>query len=74
VIEFEYGTNGDGYWVYEHMVLQVEDCMDCLTVLYPEHDLVTHLVNILLMTFILVVVVVAVLLPSSASSEHALKL
>ena len=38
VIEFEYGANGDGYWVYEHMVLQVEDCVDCLTVLYPEHD------------------------------------
>ena len=24
--------------MYEHMVLQVEDCVDCLTVLYPEHD------------------------------------
>ncbi len=34
VIKFEYCANGDGYWVYEHMVLQVEDCVDCLTVLY----------------------------------------
>jgi hypothetical protein len=38
VVEFEYGANAEGYWVYEHMVLQVEDCVDCLKVLYPEHD------------------------------------
>jgi hypothetical protein len=37
-VEFEYGANAEGYWVYEHMVLQVEDCVDCLKVLYPEHD------------------------------------
>jgi hypothetical protein len=30
VFEFEYGANGKGYWVYEHMVLQLEDCIDCL--------------------------------------------
>jgi hypothetical protein len=24
--------------VYEHMVLQLEDCVDCLKVLYPEID------------------------------------
>ena len=35
---FEYGANGKGYWVYEHMVLQLEDCTDCLAVLYPEYD------------------------------------
>jgi hypothetical protein len=35
VLEFEYGANAEGYWVYEHMVLQVEDCVDCLKVLYP---------------------------------------
>jgi hypothetical protein len=40
VIKFEYDANGDGYWVYEHMVLQVEDYVDCFTVsvMYPEHD------------------------------------
>jgi hypothetical protein len=40
VIKFEYDANGDGYWVYAHMVLQVEDCVDCFTVsvFYPEHD------------------------------------
>ena len=31
VLEFEYGANAEGYWVYEHMVLQLEDCVDCLT-------------------------------------------
>jgi hypothetical protein len=37
VFEFECGANGEGYWVYEHMVLQLEDCIDCLKVLYPQH-------------------------------------
>jgi hypothetical protein len=38
ILEFEYGASGEGYWVYEHMVLQLEDCTDCLKVLYPEHE------------------------------------
>jgi hypothetical protein len=38
VLEFEYGANAEGYWVYEHMVLQLEDCVDCLKVLCPEID------------------------------------
>ena len=25
----------EGYWTYEHLVIQLEDCMDILTVLYP---------------------------------------
>ena len=25
-----YGTGKDGYWTYRHMVLQIEDCTDCL--------------------------------------------
>jgi hypothetical protein len=37
--EFEYGAKGEGYWSYEHMVIQLEDCIDCLKVLYPN----THL-------------------------------
>jgi hypothetical protein len=35
---FEYGANGKGYWVYEHMVLQLEDCTDAHTVSYLEYD------------------------------------
>jgi hypothetical protein len=38
VVEFEYGSNNDGYWSYEHMVLQLEDCVDCLQVLAPQFD------------------------------------
>ena len=30
-----YGAGKDGYWTYRHMVLQIEDCVDCLKFLYP---------------------------------------
>lgn len=33
VTEFEYGVSGQGYWDYNHMVLQLEDCIDVLHVL-----------------------------------------
>jgi hypothetical protein len=33
--EFEYGASNEGYWCYEHMVLQFKDVVDCLTVLFP---------------------------------------
>jgi hypothetical protein len=32
---FELGTNNEGYWGYNHMVLQLEDCADCLKAVYP---------------------------------------
>ena len=35
-IEFEYGYQKEGYWTYEHFVLQCEDVADCLEVLYPD--------------------------------------
>jgi hypothetical protein len=38
VVEFEYGINTEGYWTYDHMVLQMEDCADVLNVLHPEYD------------------------------------
>jgi hypothetical protein len=38
--EFEYGSKGEGYWSYEHMVIQLEDCIHCLKVLYPQYDFV----------------------------------
>ena len=31
--KFEYGANKDGYWTYEDMVLQLEDCVDVLKAL-----------------------------------------
>jgi hypothetical protein len=38
VFEFEYGIAGQGYWDYNHMALQLEDCADVLKALYPEYD------------------------------------
>jgi hypothetical protein len=38
VLEFECGINAQGYWSYEHMVMQLEGCIDYLTVLYPHID------------------------------------
>jgi hypothetical protein len=37
---FEYGADQDGYWNYQHMVLQLEDCDDVITNLYPQYDFV----------------------------------
>jgi hypothetical protein len=34
VTEFEYGVSGQGYWDYNHMVLQMEDCIDVLHMLH----------------------------------------
>jgi hypothetical protein len=39
----DYGAGKDGYWTYKHMVLQIEDCVDCLTYLYPDLDYVFEL-------------------------------
>ena len=33
--ELEYGTQMEGYWTYDRMILQLEDCIDCLAVLFP---------------------------------------
>ena len=38
VREFEYGANSDGYWTYQHMVLQLEDYVDVLNTLHPQYD------------------------------------
>ena len=37
---FDYGENKDGYWDYNHMVLQFEDVIDCLKVLHPQFHFV----------------------------------
>jgi hypothetical protein len=38
VLEFEYGASAEGYWTYDSMVLQLEDCADILKTLYPQYD------------------------------------
>jgi hypothetical protein len=35
---FEYGADSDGYWNYNHMVMQLEDCVDVLQQVYPQYD------------------------------------
>ena len=37
---FDYGINQEGYWSYNHMITQLEDCIDCLKVLYGGYDYV----------------------------------
>ena len=38
--ELEYGKDLGGYWSYESMVIQLEDCVDCMKALYPDHDII----------------------------------
>jgi hypothetical protein len=38
VREFECEANNEGYWSYECMVLQMEDWLDVLRVLYLEYE------------------------------------
>ena len=40
IIYFEYGhgVGKEGYWTYDHMALQFEDCVDCVQALYPDYD------------------------------------
>ena len=34
-IMFKYRKEKAGYWGYNHMVVQLEDCADCLRILFP---------------------------------------
>ncbi len=38
--EFKFGSKGEGYCSYKHMVIQLEDCIDYLKVLYPQYEFV----------------------------------
>ena len=38
VVYFELGANNEGYWTYNHMAIQFEDCVDCLKIVYPHFD------------------------------------
>ena len=42
LIFFEYGAGlgKEGYWTYDHMSLQFEDCADCIQALYPQFETV----------------------------------
>ena len=34
------GANKDGYWAKDHAAVQLEDAIDLLPVMYPDHDVV----------------------------------
>jgi hypothetical protein len=36
--EYGYGAGKEGYWMYAHMALQFEDCIDAIQALYPQYD------------------------------------
>ena len=36
--EYGYGARKEGYWNYDHMCLQFEDCVDTIQALYPDYD------------------------------------
>jgi hypothetical protein len=40
LVTFAYNENKEGYWDYNHMVLQFEDTVDVLKVMYPEYEFV----------------------------------
>ena len=40
IVTFQYGASAEGYWVYERMILQLEDCIDWIRVLHPQCDFV----------------------------------
>jgi hypothetical protein len=42
---FEYGVKNEGYWTYDHFVVQMEDCMDIMKCLYAEEFDVMFLVD-----------------------------
>ena len=35
LVFFELGSYNEGFWTYDHMAIQFEDCVDCLKVLFP---------------------------------------
>jgi hypothetical protein len=39
----EYGVSKEGYWTYDRMSLQLEDCIDVLKVIYPQYSYVFYL-------------------------------
>jgi hypothetical protein len=38
VFEFEYGANNQRYWDYDHMIIQLKDCIDVVKTVHPEFD------------------------------------
>ena len=37
---FKYGASAEGYWTYDRMIFQLEECIEYLKVLHPQYDFV----------------------------------
>ena len=35
-VPFDYGASKEGYWSYEHLIIQIEDCVDILYGIYGD--------------------------------------
>ena len=33
-----YGSGKDGYRTYRHLIIQIEDCIDCIKMMYPQFN------------------------------------
>ena len=55
VRELEYGNSNDGYWKYEDMIEQLEDCVDVLKCMFP---------NLILFFFLTILMVTTVSNPT----------
>ena len=40
VVSFELGANNEGYWTYNHVSIQFEDCVNCIKVIYTHFKFV----------------------------------
>ena len=38
VTTLEYGKSAEGYWTYDRIILNLEDCIDCLKLLNPQYE------------------------------------
>lgn len=38
-----YGVGKYGYWTYRHMIMQIEDCVNCLKFMFPQYNFVFEL-------------------------------
>ena len=40
IATFEYGESAEGYWSYECMTFQMEDCIYCLKLIHSQYDFI----------------------------------
>ena len=44
-MEFEYGAKKYGYWSYEHLIIQLEDCIDVMKGVYGNNFIILFMVD-----------------------------